>query len=103
MKSIVPLVLVMLGFAVIAAGVQGSAASSNASLSPTYDITTLAGKVASSRGTQGLYLRTSPLIDQEADKLDVGASPPASRDATTPRSAWSSPLEGTSVSLPSGV
>ena len=103
MKSIVPLVLVMLGFAVIAAGVQVSAASSNASLSPTYDITTLAGKVASIRGTQGLYLRTSALIEQEADKLDVGASPPYSPDAITPRYVLSSPLDGTSVSLPDVV
>src|SRR5712691_1986516 len=97
MKSIVPLVLVMLGFAVIAAGVQVSAASSNASLSPTYDITTLAGKVASIRGTQGLYLRTSALIEQEADKLDVGASPPYSPDPITPTFVLSSPLDGTSV------
>src|SRR2546422_760190 len=103
MKSIVPLVLVMLGFAVIAAGVQVSAASSNASLSPTYDITTLAGKVASIRGTQGLYLRTSALIEQEADKLDVGASPPYSPDAITPRYVLSSPLDGTSVSIPDVV
>src|SRR2546422_720426 len=103
MKSIVPLVLVMLGFAVIAAGVQVSAASSNASLSPTYDITTLAGKVASIRGTQGLYLRTSAIIEQEADKLDVGASPPYSPDAITPRYVLSSPLDGTSVSLPDVV
>src|SRR3989442_9061031 len=103
MKSIVPLVLVMLGFAVIAAGVQVSAASSNASSSPTYDITTLAGKVASIRGTQGLYLRTSALIEQEADKLDVGASPPYSPDAITPRYVLSSPLDGTSVSIPDVV
>src|SRR5438128_10494022 len=103
MKSIVSLVLVMLGFAVIAAGVQVSAASSNASLSPTYDITTLAGKVASIRGTQGLYLRTSALIEQEADKLDVGASPPYSPDAITPRYVLSSPLDGTSVLSPAVV
>src|SRR5437899_12659922 len=100
MKSIVPLVLVMLGFAVIAAGVQVSAASSNASLSPTYDITTVAGKVASIRGTKGLYLRTSALMEQEADKLDVGASPPYSPDAITPSYVLSSPLDGTSTSLP---
>src|SRR5712692_6090008 len=103
MRLIVPLVLVMLGFAVIAAGVQVSAASSNISSSPTYDITTLAGKVASIRGTQGFYLRTSALIEKEADSLDVGASAPFSPTPITPTYVLSSPLDGTSVSPPAVV
>src|SRR5437870_5349256 len=103
MKSIVSLVLVVLGFAVIAAGAQVSAASPNTSASPTYDITTLAGKVASIRGTQGFYLRTSALLEQEADNLDVGASPPYSTNAITPTFVLSSPLDGTSVSSPAVV
>src|SRR5438128_3571913 len=103
MKSIVSLVLVVLGFAVIAAGIQVSAASPNTSASPTYDITTLAGKVASIRGTQGFYLRTSALLEQEADNLDVGASPPYSPNAITPTFVLSSPLDGTSVSSPAVV
>src|SRR6058998_2460233 len=103
MKSIVALVLVVLGFAVIAAGVQVSAASSNTSSSPTYDITTLAGKVASIRGTQGFYLRASALIEQEADSHDVGASPPYAPDPITPTYVLSSPLDGTSVSSPAVV
>jgi len=103
MKSIVSLVLVVLGFALIAAGVQVSAASSNTSSSPTYDITTLAGKVASIQGAQGFYLRTSALIAQEADNLDVGASPPFSPDAITPTHVLSSPLDGTSVLSPAVV
>src|SRR6059058_3775170 len=103
MKSIVSLVLVVLGFAVIAAGVQVSAASPNTSASPTYDITTLAGKVASIRGTQGFYLRTSALLEPEADNLDVGASPPYSPNAITPTFVLSSPLDGTSVSSPAVV
>src|SRR5256886_8470242 len=103
MKSIVSLVLVVLGFAVIAAGVQVSAASSNTSSSPTYDITTLAGKVASIRGTQGFYLRASALIEQEADSQDVGASPPYAPDPITPTFVLSSPLDGTSVSSPAVV
>src|SRR5437867_11938906 len=73
MKSIVSLVLVVLGFAVIAAGVEVSAASSNTSSSPTYDITTLAGKVASIRGPQGFYLRAWALIVQEGDGQELGA------------------------------
>src|SRR2546428_432261 len=103
MKSIVALVLFVLGFAVIAAGVQVSAASSNTSSSPTYDITTLAGKVASIRGTQGFYLRASALIEQEADSHDVGASPPYAPDPITPTYVLSSPLDGTSVSSPAVV
>src|SRR3989441_167428 len=103
MKSIVPLVLVVLGFAVIAAGVQVSAASPNTSSSPTYDITTLASKVASIRGTQGFYLRASALIEQEADSQDVGASPPYAPDPITPTYVLSSPLDGTSVSSPAVV
>src|SRR5438093_11629089 len=102
MKSIVPLVLVVLGFAVMTAGVQVSAASSIAS-SPTYDITTLAGKVASIRGTQGFYLRASALIEQEADNLDVGAPPPYSSTPISPIHVLSSPLDGTSVLSPAVV
>src|SRR5207245_6449522 len=101
MKSIVSLVLVVLGFAVIAAGVQVSAASPNTSASPTYDITPLAGKVASIRGTQGFYLRTSALLAEEPDNLDVGASPPYSPNAITRSFFLSGPLDATSVSPPS--
>src|SRR3989475_4619433 len=103
MKSIVSLVLVVLGFAVIAAGVQVSAASSNTSASPTYDITTLAGKVASIQGTQGFYLRASALIEQEAESSDVGASPPYSPTPITPMHVLSSPLDGTLVLSPAVI
>src|SRR5438552_16306551 len=103
MKSIVPLVRVVLRFAVMTAGVQVSTASSIASSSPTYDITTLAGKVASIRGTQGFYLRASALIEQEADSSDVGASPPYSSAPITPNHVLSSPLDGTSVASPAVV
>jgi hypothetical protein len=103
MKPTVSLILVMLGFAAIAAGVQVAAASPNTSSSPTYDIATLAGKVASMRGTQGFYLRTSALIEQEADNLEVGASPPYSPDPITPSHVLSSPLDGTSVLSPAVV
>src|SRR5467141_4594767 len=103
MKSIVPLVLVVLGFVVMAAGVQVSAAALNTSSSPTYDITTLAGKVASIRATQGFYLRASALIEQEADNLDVGASPPYSSTPITPIHVLSSPLDGKSVGSPAVV
>src|SRR6058998_2503885 len=103
MKSIVPLVLVVLGFVVMAAGVQVSAASLNTSSSPTFDITTLAGKVASIQGTQGFYLRASALIEQEADNSEVGASPPFSSTPITPIHVLSSSLDGTSVLSPALV
>jgi len=103
MKSIVPLVLVVLGFVVMAAGVQVSAASLNTSSSPTFDITTLAGKVASIQGTQGFYLRASALIEQEADNSEVGASPPFSSTPITPIHVLSSSLDGTSVLSPAVV
>src|SRR5207245_10964796 len=103
MKSIVPLVLVVLGFVVMAAGVQVSAASLNTSSSPTFDITTLAGKVASIQGTQGFYLRASALIEQEADISEVGASPPFSSTPITPIHVLSSSLDGTSVLSPALV
>src|SRR2546428_13010067 len=96
MKSIVPLVLVVLGFAVIAAGVQVSAASPNTSSSPTYDITTLAGKVASIRGTQGFYLRGPALFEQEAAGKDVGAWLPTAQAPTKPRKCLTSTLYGPS-------
>src|SRR2546422_10767995 len=95
MKSIVSLVLVVLGFAVIAAGVQVSAASSNTSASPTYNITTLAGKVASIRATQGFYLRTSAPTAHEADSLDARASHPYSATAITPTYVLSRALDRT--------
>src|SRR3989442_9074456 len=50
-----------------------------------------------------MYLRTSALIEQEADKLDVGASPPYTTDAITPRYVLSRPLDGSSVSIPDVV
>src|SRR5207245_5223084 len=103
MKSIVPLVLVVLGFVVMAAGVQVSAASLNTSSSPTFDITTLACKVASIQGTQGFYLRASALIEQEADISEVGASPPFSSTPITPIHVLSSSLDGTSVLSPAVV
>ena len=64
--------------------------------SPTYDINTLAGKVASVNGTAGLQIRFSAFIEQEADQED--AAPAAA--AITPDHVLSSPLDGTSVTAP---
>jgi hypothetical protein len=65
---------------------------------PTYDITTLAGKVASLNGTAGLQIRFSALIEQEAEEGTAGtvANPPP----ISPPFVLSSPLDGTTVAAP---
>jgi hypothetical protein len=63
---------------------------------PAYDITTLAGKVASLRGTAGLQIRFSSFIEQEA--ADSSAAP--TEAPITPDHVLSSPLDGTSVAPP---
>jgi hypothetical protein len=64
---------------------------------PTYNINTLAGKVASLRGTAGLQIRFSAFIEQEAEEPDVI---PAPSTPITPAFVLSSPLDGTSVQPP---
>lgn len=61
----------------------------------TYDINTLAGKVASVNGTAGLQIRFSAFIEQES--LETGA--PAS-SVITPTYVLSSPLDGISIVAP---
>ena len=60
---------------------------------PTYDITTLAGKVASVNGTAGLQIRFSAFIEQEADTSEDQLLPDDSP-------VQFSPLDGDSVSAP---
>src|SRR6267378_6182240 len=62
----------------------------------TYDITTLAGKVASVNGTAGLQIRFPSFIEQEADLEDAATAPAA----ITPAHVLSSPLDRTSVAAP---
>jgi hypothetical protein len=64
---------------------------------PTYNINTLAGKVASLRGTAGLQIRFSAFIEQEAEEPDV--IPPTS-PPITPTYVLSSPLDGTTIVTP---
>jgi len=64
---------------------------------PTYNINTLAGKVASLRGTAGLQIRFSALIEQEAEEESAPFTA-----AITPAHVLTSPLDGTSV-LPPAV
>ena len=62
-----------------------------------YDITTLAGKVASTHGTAGLQIRFSALIEEEAEEGDANLVPAA---PITPGFVLSSPLDGTTVQGP---
>src|SRR5215468_780522 len=64
---------------------------------PTYDINTLAGKVASLRGTAGLQIRFSAFIEQEAEETSGGFAP---LGAITPTHVLTSPLDGTMVTPP---
>jgi len=65
----------------------------------TYDINTLAGKVASLRGTAGLQIRFSKFIEEEAQEPDVIPSP----TAITPVHVLSSPLDGTTIVSPDAL
>lgn len=70
-------------------------------LSPTtsFNINTLAGKVASVNSVQDLYIRLSGYIQQEADMSDSGTSPsPAT--PITPSFVLSSSLDATNVVAP---
>src|SRR5438132_3848743 len=64
---------------------------------PTYNINTLAGKVASVNGTTGLGIRFSAFIQQEAE--EPGATP-VSLSPITPTYVLSSPLDGITIAAP---
>jgi len=63
---------------------------------PTYDITTLAGKVASLHGTAGHQVRFSAFLEEEAQEEVSGSAP----DPITPDFVLSSPLDGTTIQAP---
>jgi hypothetical protein len=80
-------------FAVGIGPVLGAGAST-----PTYDLNTLAGKVASVNGTAGLQIRMSAFIQEEADASvtsGTGSSAPI-----TPTNVLTSSLDGTSIGAP---
>src|SRR5215470_13046199 len=80
----------------IAAAVALVAASSGSSSS--YDISTLAGKVASVNGVQGLGIRFSGFIEQEAE--EPSAPPRGPFTPITPTHVLTSPLDGMTVTPP---
>jgi hypothetical protein len=83
--------------AAAAAVVLGGSAVSAGAATRSYDISTLAGKVASVNGTAGLQTRMSAFLQEEA--ADPSAPSPAN-PAITPTFVLSSPLDGTSVLAP---
>jgi hypothetical protein len=62
----------------------------------TYDVNTLAGKVASVNGTAGLQIRFSSFIEEES----ADSSAPAAPGPIIPANVLSSPLDGTSILAP---
>lgn len=85
-----------------ALGLAAAAALLSTTLQPVvastkYDINTLAGKVASLRGTAGLQIRFSAFLEEEAEEPDA---PPAPSAPITPSYVLSSPLDGTSIQAP---
>jgi hypothetical protein len=84
--------------ALVAIAVIAMALPSAIAASPKYDITTLAGKVAALRGTAGLQVRFSALIEAEAG--EPGAPPPGPTAPITPTFVLSSPLDGQSILPP---
>ena len=72
--------------------------SAQASSEKTYDITTLAGKVASLNGTAGLQIRFSAFLEEEADDGLVYSGPTA--NPIDPTFVLSSPLDGNTITAP---
>ena len=84
---------------VLVAALAAAPAQTQAAPSPIYDISTLAGKVASLNGTAGLQIRFSAFIEEEAALEEPNFTPSA---PITPTFVLSSPLDGNTV-LPPAV
>ena len=63
---------------------------------PRYDITTLAGKVASLHGTAGLQVRFSAFLEEEAEEEEDASAP----GPITPDLVLTSPLDGNAIAAP---
>ena len=85
--------------ALLPASAVSPALAQGKSASTTYDISTLAGKVASLNGTAGLQIRFSAIIEEEARPDAPNLNPTA---PITPTFVLSSPLDG-DVVLPPAV
>jgi hypothetical protein len=80
-----------------AAAMAFVAARPSSAAAPKYDINTLAGKVASLRGTAGLQIRFSAFLEQEAEEPEGIPTLPT---AITPIHVLSSSLDGTTIVAP---
>jgi hypothetical protein len=90
------LLLTLVAVVVVLAGL---ALQANAAPTTSYDINTLAGKVASLNGTAGLQIRFSAYLQAEAEEGDPNLTPSA---PIVPPFVLSSPLDGNTV-LPPAV
>jgi hypothetical protein len=97
-KRLLRFAVVGVAAAVTAVLLSVPAGASSSGASGSYDINTLAGKVASLDGTAGLQIRFSAFIQEEADAADVTAPTPAT--PITPTFVLSSPLDGNTVVPP---
>jgi len=86
--------LVLVAGAMVFVALRPSSAFA-AQSAPTYNINTLAGKVASLRGTAGLQIRFSAFIEQEAEEESAPFTA-----AITPTHVLTSPLDGTTIVPP---
>jgi hypothetical protein len=88
--------LALLAVVGLAVGTAIAAPAPVGAATPKYDITTLAGKLASLRGTAGLQIRFSAFLEEEAE--DTAAPPTAA--PITPTFVPGSPLDGNTVLPP---
>jgi hypothetical protein len=88
--------LALLAALILTGAASAAAVTPAQATAPTYDITTLAGKVASLHGTAGLQIRFSAFIEDEAEE----DSAPPTATPITPPFVPGSPLDGTSVQAP---
>ena len=91
--------IAVLSFGLLGSFFLFSALVTAQSSTTTYNINTLAGKVASVNGTAGLQIRFSAFIQQEADLSD-NLTNPSPHALVTPSFLLSSPLDATSVGAP---
>jgi hypothetical protein len=90
------LALTSFALAAVAATILLAGSASGAAATQQYDISTLAGKVASVNGTAGLQIRFSAFIEQEAADT---VAPPVSAPIT-PSFVLGSPLDGDAIQSP---
>src|SRR5438128_11087940 len=92
-RKLLALLLISLCAAMLASRTPAAASQTS------YDINTLAGKLASVNNTRGLLISLSDFLQQEADMSDQNANP-TPNDPITPVHVLNSTLDGTTVQSP---